>query len=123
MSPPSRWPQASFSVRQHKRDCSSPSSLGEGNRRRGWRGTSQSKFVTSNGCDCDRQFRFPTSTLLVHGVRLSLTEGARMASKLKVIEDVADIVPAPKSLDFDIAPTRKRNAGWTAERQRKFIDH
>ena len=43
-----------------------------------------------------------------------------MASKLKVIEDVADIVPAPKSLDFDIAPTRKRNAGWTAERQRKF---
>jgi hypothetical protein len=25
--------------------------------------------------------------------------------------------------DFTPAPTRKRHAGWTAERQRKFIDH
>jgi hypothetical protein len=25
--------------------------------------------------------------------------------------------------NFDIAPTRKRSAGWTAERQRKFIEH
>ena len=66
-----------------------------------------------------------------------------MASRLKVIEDYADIVPAPKlpesqgphgsapqrnrpvddangrstsvGIDFTPAPTRKRRAGWTAE--------
>ena len=46
-----------------------------------------------------------------------------MATKLKIIEDVADIVPAPTIPDFETAPTRNRNAGWTAERQRKFIEH
>ena len=46
-----------------------------------------------------------------------------MATKLKVVEDVADIVPAPQPPQFDIAPTRKQHAGWTAERQRKFIEH
>lgn len=46
-----------------------------------------------------------------------------MATKLKIIEDVAEIVPAPTAPDFDLAPTRKRHAGWTAERQRRFIDH
>ena len=60
-----------------------------------------------------------------------------MATKLKVVEAVADIVPAPTipesqgphgsttsvGLDFAPAPTRKRNAGWTAERQRKFMEH
>jgi hypothetical protein len=46
-----------------------------------------------------------------------------MATKLKIIEAVADIVPAPTIQDFTPAPTRKRNAGWTAERQRKFIEH
>ena len=63
-----------------------------------------------------------------------------MATRLKVITDQADIVPAPKvaqvpecqgphgsttsmGLDFEPAPTRKRRAGWTAERQRKFIQH
>ena len=46
-----------------------------------------------------------------------------MATKLKVIADVADIVPAPKVPEFSPAPTRNRNAGWTAERQRKFIEH
>jgi hypothetical protein len=45
-----------------------------------------------------------------------------MSTKLKVVEDVADIVPAPKVPDFEPAPTRKRHAGWTAERQRKFIE-
>jgi hypothetical protein len=45
-----------------------------------------------------------------------------MATKLKVVEDVADIVPAPSVPDFTPAPTRKRNAGWTAERQRIFIE-
>jgi hypothetical protein len=45
-----------------------------------------------------------------------------MATKLKIIEDHADIVPAPKLPDFTPAPTRKRRVGWTAERQRKFID-
>lgn len=46
-----------------------------------------------------------------------------MATKLKVVEDVADIVPAPQVPEFDPAPTRKRHAGWTAEKQRKFINH
>jgi hypothetical protein len=48
---------------------------------------------------------------------------SHMATKLKIIQDVADIVPAPKVPEFDIAPTRKRHAGWTADRQRRFIDH
>ena len=39
-----------------------------------------------------------------------------MATKLKVVEQVADIVPAPELPQFDPAPTRKRRAGWTAER-------
>jgi hypothetical protein len=46
-----------------------------------------------------------------------------MATKLKVIQDVADIVPAPKVPDFTPAPTRKRRTGWTAERQRRFVEH
>jgi hypothetical protein len=46
-----------------------------------------------------------------------------VATKLKIIEDVADIVPAPRVPDFDIAPTRKRHAGWTADKQRRFIEH
>ena len=46
-----------------------------------------------------------------------------MSRKLKIVENVADIVPAPEVPDFDIAPTRKRHAGWTAERQRRFIEH
>ena len=46
-----------------------------------------------------------------------------MARKLKVVEEVADVVAAPHIPQFDIAPTRKQQAGWTAERQRKFIEH
>jgi hypothetical protein len=78
-----------------------------------------------------------------------------MATKLKIIADHADVVPAPAQgydpglppvaapagrsdapesrgprgsttsvgLEFDIAPTRKRHAGWTAEKQRTFIQH
>src|SRR3954462_473603 len=47
-----------------------------------------------------------------------------MATKLKIVEDQADIVPAPQlAPEFETAPTRKRNAGWTAERQRQFIEH
>lgn len=46
-----------------------------------------------------------------------------MATKLKVVEEVADIVPAPKPPEFEIAPTRNKHSGWTAERQRRFIDH
>ena len=45
-----------------------------------------------------------------------------MATKLKVVDEVADIVPAPEPPPFDIAPTRKPHAGWTAERQRRFIE-
>jgi hypothetical protein len=46
-----------------------------------------------------------------------------MSRKLKIVQNDADIVPAPKIPEFDIAPTRKRHAGWTAERQRRFIEH
>jgi hypothetical protein len=46
-----------------------------------------------------------------------------MATKLKIVDEVADIAPAPTSPEFEIAPTRKQHAGWTAERQRKFIEH
>ena len=45
-----------------------------------------------------------------------------MATKLKVVDEVADIVQAPTPPDFEIAPTRKRHAGWTAEKQRRFIE-
>jgi hypothetical protein len=46
-----------------------------------------------------------------------------MAAKLKVIREGADIAPAAESPQFDPAPTRKQTAGWTAERQRRFIEH
>jgi hypothetical protein len=46
-----------------------------------------------------------------------------MATKLKIIENHADIVPEPLLPEFTPAPTRKRHAGWTAERQRKLIEH
>ena len=72
-----------------------------------------------------------------------------MATKLKIIETnegarlsapegaVADVVAAPQvpesqgphgsttsvGMDFTPAPTRNRQSGWTAERQRTFIDH
>jgi len=46
-----------------------------------------------------------------------------MATKLKVVSEVADIVAAPQVPDFDPAPTRNQHSGWTAERQRKFIEH
>ena len=45
-----------------------------------------------------------------------------MARRLKIVSHDADIVPPPQ-IPFDPAPTRKRRAGWTAEKQRKFIDH
>jgi hypothetical protein len=60
---------------------------------------------------------------MLYLARLLEPKESHMAAKLKIIEDVADIVPAPSAPDFDIAPTRKRHAGWTAERQRKFIAH
>lgn len=46
-----------------------------------------------------------------------------MATKLKVVEEFADIVPPPALPQFDVAPTRNRHSGWTAERQRRFIEH
>jgi hypothetical protein len=46
-----------------------------------------------------------------------------MATKLKIVEEVP-AASAPIAVpDFDTAPTRKHNAGWTAERQRNFIEH
>jgi hypothetical protein len=53
-----------------------------------------------------------------------------MATRLKVVEDAAAELPAPiapqgtasAGIDFTPAPTRKRHAGWTAERQRTFIE-
>jgi len=46
-----------------------------------------------------------------------------MATKLKIVDDHADIVPAPQLPDFPPARTRKQVAAWTAERQRRFIEH
>ena len=46
-----------------------------------------------------------------------------MATKLKIVDEIADIVPAPTLPEFETAPTRNRHAGWTAEKQRKFIEH
>jgi hypothetical protein len=43
-----------------------------------------------------------------------------MATKLKVVQqpELANLPP----IEFEPAPTRKSKAGWTAERQRRFID-
>lgn len=47
-----------------------------------------------------------------------------MAAKLKIVDHtLADTAPPPTPPDFTPAPTRNRHAGWTAERQRKFIEH
>ena len=46
-----------------------------------------------------------------------------MATKLKIVDEVADVVPAPTPPQFEIAPTRNQHSGWTAERQRRFIEH
>jgi hypothetical protein len=46
-----------------------------------------------------------------------------MATKLKIVEEVAGIVPPPQPPQFTPAPTRKRRSGWTAEKQRRFIEH
>jgi hypothetical protein len=48
---------------------------------------------------------------------------SQMSRNLKIVEQEADIVPPPEVVDFTPAPTRKKHSGWTAERQRKFIDH
>ena len=59
-----------------------------------------------------------------------------MATKLKIVDHTAaDLAPPPQiaspgldgsttsvDIDFTPAPTRKRHAGWTAEKQRKFIE-
>ena len=37
-----------------------------------------------------------------------------MATKLKIIDETTDIVPAPEPPQFTPAPTRNRHAGWTA---------
>ena len=47
---------------------------------------------------------------------------AHMASRLKVVEPTATELAPPSPIDFVPAPTRKRHAGWTAEKQRKFIE-
>ena len=48
-----------------------------------------------------------------------------MATRLKVVTEstATETAPLPQIPDFEPAPTRKRRAGWTAERQRKFIEH
>jgi len=46
-----------------------------------------------------------------------------MATRLKVVTEAASAdTPAPQIPDFTPAPTRNRRAGWTAERQRKFVE-
>ena len=46
-----------------------------------------------------------------------------MSRNLKIVSDAADIVSPPALPEFEAAPTRKCHTGWTAERQRKFIEH
>jgi hypothetical protein len=46
-----------------------------------------------------------------------------VATKLKVVDEVETQLPAPEPPQFEVAPTRNQHSGWTAERQRKFIDH
>jgi hypothetical protein len=46
-----------------------------------------------------------------------------MATKLKIVDEIADVVPAPQVSEFMPAPSRKRRTGWTAERQRQFVEH
>ena len=46
-----------------------------------------------------------------------------MATKLKIVEPGDAQSAAPETPDFTPAPTRKKHSGWTAERQRKFIEH
>jgi hypothetical protein len=43
-----------------------------------------------------------------------------VASKLKIVGP--DSIPAPEPPTFETAPTRKQHSGWTADRQRRFID-
>jgi hypothetical protein len=48
-----------------------------------------------------------------------------MATRLKIVSEPAAVetTPAPSAIpDFSPAPTRKRHSGWTAERQRIFIE-
>lgn len=47
-----------------------------------------------------------------------------MASRLKVVQPASDIDTGPPMPppEFTPAPSRKHHAGWTAERQRRFID-
>ena len=45
-----------------------------------------------------------------------------MATKLKVVETLGDLPPPATPPAFDTAPTRNRLSGWTADRQRTFID-
>ncbi len=46
-----------------------------------------------------------------------------MATKLKIVEPAEAHPVARETPHFTPAPTRKQHAGWTAERQRKFIEH
>ncbi|HEV2044183.1 MAG TPA: hypothetical protein VGR05_05840, partial [Sphingomicrobium sp.] len=46
----------------------------------------------------------------------------KMATRLKVVDDHSDVANAAPPPAFDPAPTRNRLAGWTADRQRRFID-
>ena len=46
-----------------------------------------------------------------------------MARKLKIVGGVQAQPAAAEPPPFQPAPTRKQHSGWTAERQRKFIEH
>jgi hypothetical protein len=46
-----------------------------------------------------------------------------MATKLKIVEPGETHPVPPETPEFTPAPTRKKHSGWTAERQRKFIEH
>ncbi|WP_309663159.1 hypothetical protein [Sphingomonas sp.] len=46
-----------------------------------------------------------------------------MASRLKIVTESTETPPPPQLPVFAAAPTRNRHAGWTATRQRRFIEH
>jgi hypothetical protein len=46
-----------------------------------------------------------------------------MATKLKIVEPADEQPTTSETPDFTPATTRKKHSGWTAERQRKFIEH
>ena len=72
-------------------------------------------------CRRDDEKRPATREAVSIDVTDSLRDGKQRC--LKVVGEVEAALSAPEPPEFAPAPTRKRNAGWTATRQRAFIEH